>query len=551
MSDYQILLLPKDNYYDWVEAAKEYVIKFGPNLTPDPDSAGRFMTPQQVITIAGLPNGYPAQGDIQTWFRANYPSVRTDFIEAPTPSDFQVALQARLTANDRYLQPGAEFKLLWPTEYTVVNQPFGVHPEVYRRFGLPGHEGVDLRAPRGSKIFAGADGTVVVADEYRGDVNKQPYGNSVRIQHRDGYLTVYAHLVQILVKVGDVVRAGQVIGLADSTGNSTGDHLHLTLKKTGATAAGLTNFPKDILDPTPFLIWPEPAGSSSSTPPLAITTYPWPAGVCLVGVNGRADGPMQDPDFSACTQSRIEAVKLQSSARPENVDRLRSINPNMFIMVRLFSAFQGRVIRPDEFASWLSYDMGQFYQRGVRYFELHNEPNLQLEGWTSSWKDGREFGAWFIETMNHLKRVYPEAKIGFPGLSPGAGIPGQRLDAMTFLSDADEAARAADWVALHCYWQNETEMNSPADGAAYLEYRRRFPDKLLFITEFSNVAQAVDKRIKGQDYVRYYQKVRNVSGLGAAFSFTVSASSFFAFESWREENGMLSEIPKLVGGRSF
>jgi len=73
----------------------------------------------------------------------------------------------------------------------------------------------------------------------------------------------------------------------------------------------------------------------------------------------------------------------------------------------------------------------------------------------------------------------------------------------------------------------------------------------LFITEFSNVAQGVDKRLKGQDYVRYYQKLRNVPGLGAAFSFTVSASSFFAFESWREENGLLSEIPKLVGARSF
>jgi len=548
MSDYQILLLPKDNYYDWVDAAKEYVLKFGANLTPDPDSAGRFMTPQQVVTIAGPPGGYPAQGDIRAWFRANYPSVRTDFVTAPTPADFEVALQARLKANDRYLVPGAEFKLLWPTDYAFVNQAFGVNPDLYRRWGLPGHEGIDIRAPRGSKVYACADGTVILADPYNGDPQKQPYGNSVRIQHRDGYLTVYAHLVQILVKVGDVVLAGQVIGLANSTGNSTGDHLHLGLKKDGATAAGLTNFPKDILDPTPFLIWPD--STNPSTPPSAIT-FPWPAGVCLVGLNGRADGPLQDADYPAFTQSRVEAVKLQSTARPENVDRLKAINPNVFLMVRLFSTFQGRVIRPDEFVSWLAYDMGQFYQRGVRYFELHNEPNLQLEGWTSSWKDGREFGAWFIQTMNSLKRVYPEAKIGYPGLSPGAGIPGQRLDAMTFLSDSDDAARAADWVGLHCYWQNEMEMGSPTDGAAYLEYRRRYPDKLLFITEFSNVAQGVDKRTKGQQYVRYYQTLRNVPGVGAAYSFTVSASSFFAFEAWREEGGMLSEIPAQVGARSF
>ena len=73
MPDYSIILLPKDNYYDWVEAAKEYVLKFGANLTPDPDSAGRFMTPQQVITIAGMPGAYPVQGDILAWFRANLP----------------------------------------------------------------------------------------------------------------------------------------------------------------------------------------------------------------------------------------------------------------------------------------------------------------------------------------------------------------------------------------------------------------------------------------------------------------------------------------------
>lgn len=250
---YQILLMPKDNYYDWVEAAKEYVLKFGARLTPNPDSAARFMIPQQIITIAGAPDGYPAQGDIQTWFRANYPSIRTDFIPVASPAEFKAALEARLAANDRYLQSGAEFKLLWPTDHAIVNQAFGANPDLYRRWELPGHEGIDIHAPRGSKVYACADGTVVLSDAYRGDPQKQPYGNSIRIRHRDGYLTLYAHLQQIFVKVGDFICAGQVIGLANSTGNSTANSLHLGLKKEGATAAGLTNFPKDILDPTPFL----------------------------------------------------------------------------------------------------------------------------------------------------------------------------------------------------------------------------------------------------------------------------------------------------------
>lgn len=68
---------------------------------------------------------------------------------------------------------------------------------------------------------------------------------------------------------------------------------------------------------------------------------------------------MLDPDFEAVRVGRVEAVKLLSTARPEDVDRLRQINPDMFIMVRLFASFQDRVVRADEFASWVEADMAQ------------------------------------------------------------------------------------------------------------------------------------------------------------------------------------------------
>ena len=243
MPDYSIVLLPKENYWKWVEAARDYVLKFGANLTPDPDTAGKYMTPQQVVTIAGLPNGYAAQGDIQAWFRQNYPRVRIDYVPAASPEAFRAALQPRIDSNNAVLFVGSDLKLRWPTDYHVVVQPFGVNPDLYRRWGLPGHEGVDIRAPKGANVYACADGSVARVDIYNGDPGLQPYGNSVRLQHRDGYLTIYAHLLQTLVKVGEVVKAGQVIGLADATGNASGDHLHLSLKRNGATAAGLTNSP--------------------------------------------------------------------------------------------------------------------------------------------------------------------------------------------------------------------------------------------------------------------------------------------------------------------
>ena len=544
MPDYQILLLPNADRWAWIEAAKPYAARFDVHLTSDPDEAARFMTPLQTISVAAVSGGYPAQGDIQAWFRANYPRLRLDVLPAATPADLAALLQVRLRANSRFLAAAGAFRLRWPTDFARINQGFGENPELYRRWGLPGHEGVDIFAPRDANVYACAAGTVSRVDAYNGNPSTMPYGNSVRIKHTDGYETVYAHLHVTLVTVGQTVVSGAVIGKANSTGNSSGDHLHLTLKKEGATAAGLTTYPRDILDPTPYLDWPGTDGSAAGA-----VSYPWPPALCLVGLHGRADGPLQDADYTAINTARIEAVKLLTTAQPANVDRLRADNPRVFILMRLFASFDGRVVRSDEFANWMQSEMGPFYDRGVRYFEIHNEPNLRPEGWTQSWANGAEFGAWFLDVRQRLKQAYPEALFGYPGLSPGDSIDGLRANALDFLTASDAAARAADWVGLHCYWVSEPELNSAAGGLGYVEYRKRFPDKLIFITEFSNATPDTAKAIKGQQYTRYYQHLRSVPGLGAAFSFVVSSSSAFGAETWRLENGQLTEIPGLVAAR--
>jgi murein DD-endopeptidase MepM/ murein hydrolase activator NlpD len=548
MPEYQILLLPKEDYWAWIDAAKDYALRFGVPTTADPDAAGRFMAPQQIVTIAGAPAGYPAQGDIRAWFRRHYPTVRLDYVPSSTPAAFGVALAGRLSAAKRLGDVAADdFKLRWPADSGTITQGFGEHPELYRRWGLPGHEGLDIQAPQNAKIYACADGTVLRVDRYGGDPAAMRYGNSLRLEHAGGYVTVYAHLAQVLVKVGEVVRAGQVIGLAGATGNSSGAHLHLSLKRAGASAAGQTTYPRDFLDPTPFLDWPD----VTPTPLQPAVQYPWRPGYCLVGLHGRADGPMQDADFGPISQARIEAVKLMSTARPEDADRLKALNPRLFLMLRLFASFDGRVVSAADFATWLAPDMLPFYQRGVRYFEIHNEPNLRPEGWTTSWNDGTEFGNWFLDVRSRLRQQFPAALFGYPGLSPGGPIDGLRMDSLTFLTGSDAACRAADWIGVHCYWTSEQDLNNAIGGLGYLEYRRRFPDKLLFLTEFSNASATVDKRTKGQQYVRYYKHLRSIPGIGAAFSFVVSATSpNFQSETWRGENGVASEIPGLVGARS-
>lgn len=156
----------------------------------------------------------------------------------------------------------------WPTNTKKINQAFGANPAVYNKYGLPGHEGVDLTAGTGSPICAPADGVVVSVHLNPSDGHA--YGIYVRIKHGEtGYETTLAHNLSLGVRVGDEVVGGQLIALADSTGNSTGSHCHLTLKSNRAGEGGqeYIGYPYNIIDPTPFL-----SHLLADTPPLYSAT---------------------------------------------------------------------------------------------------------------------------------------------------------------------------------------------------------------------------------------------------------------------------------------
>ncbi|MBD5340858.1 MAG: M23 family metallopeptidase [Bacteroides sp.] len=86
------------------------------------------------------------------------------------------------------------------------------------------HEGLDFAAKSGTPVFATADGKVTEAGRQGG------YGNCVDISHGYNYLTRYAHLSEILVKPGQEVKRGELIGKVGSTGKSTGPHLHYEVR---------------------------------------------------------------------------------------------------------------------------------------------------------------------------------------------------------------------------------------------------------------------------------------------------------------------------------
>ena len=90
------------------------------------------------------------------------------------------------------------------------------------------HRGIDFAGKIGTELMAVAPGRVVSAGERVG------YGTTVEIDHGLGFTTLYAHLSQIIVSRGDWVRPGTVIGLAGSSGRSTGPHLHYEIRYKGA-----------------------------------------------------------------------------------------------------------------------------------------------------------------------------------------------------------------------------------------------------------------------------------------------------------------------------
>jgi uncharacterized protein YraI len=85
--------------------------------------------------------------------------------------------------------------------------------------------------------------------------------------------------------------------------------------------------------------------------------------------------------------------------------------------------------------------------------QIHNEPNLRKEGWQSAWADGRGFAEWFMSVLSAYRQAFPSAKLGYPALSPGIDVFGVRLAEATFMAQSLEAVRAADWFAVHAYWQ--------------------------------------------------------------------------------------------------
>lgn len=115
---------------------------------------------------------------------------------------------------------------------------FGYNPVVGCSYCSTNHKGYDMAQSCGATIFASGPGLVITAGSYYG------WGNTVRIDHGDGLVTLYGHMQwgSIRVSVGDDVSAGAPLGAEGNTGRSFGCHLHFEVQRDGVP-----------IDPQPFM----------------------------------------------------------------------------------------------------------------------------------------------------------------------------------------------------------------------------------------------------------------------------------------------------------
>jgi murein DD-endopeptidase MepM/ murein hydrolase activator NlpD len=168
----------------------------------------------------GVGGGGPARDMPASELRAGLGQLGAQF----KASGAQLSVLESLLFNRKLDQDATPSRM--PIANTYITSGFGGRADPFGR-GHGYHKGIDFHARMGDPVMAVADGVVSYAGVRSG------YGNVVEIDHGNGYVTRYAHNSRLLVRVGDLVRSGQQVARAGSTGRSTGAHVHFEVWDNG------------------------------------------------------------------------------------------------------------------------------------------------------------------------------------------------------------------------------------------------------------------------------------------------------------------------------
>lgn len=150
-----------------------------------------------------------------------------------SPDDMRIVFfeQARPYIVNNSIEKIYRYKMTFldPVDTGFFTSMFGERVNPIFGEGYEFHNGVDIATHHGTPIKSARDGIVFFTGW------KEGYGNTVIVQHYDGYTTFYAHCSKMFVKQGQWVKQGDVIAAVGSTGRSTGNHLHYTVYRHGVT----------------------------------------------------------------------------------------------------------------------------------------------------------------------------------------------------------------------------------------------------------------------------------------------------------------------------
>ena len=149
--------------------------------------------------------------------------LETTVIKEPVTEQIVVGTK-KVTSSTSYITGSGQF--IWPVPgYRNCSRWYG-----------GSHKGVDICAAAGTPIYASAGGTVTKAGYNKAGAGTG-YGYSIIINHGNGYTTVYAHCLSLVVHAGQTVKQGQLIGYVGSTGRSSGNHCHFEIRRNGSYIA--------------------------------------------------------------------------------------------------------------------------------------------------------------------------------------------------------------------------------------------------------------------------------------------------------------------------
>lgn len=417
----------------------------------------------------------------------------------------------------------------------------------YTTVGAAYHTGADLNnnspawdSDRLAPVYAAADGVVTHAGKLAGT-----WGNVVVVEHAPLLHTRYAHLADFTVQAGQHVTRGQQIGRIGNAGGQVAYHLHFDVGTSGVLKSQPGHWPGNsrtavlahYADPKAYI--------QAHRPPVELNPAEalLPHGYALVGAGTAdpAEWQLGGAAVDAIRAGKLDAVKLNAPGCTQAVfQAARSANPDLFFVVRLM----GNPVSPEQFVNECLRDLRVAYANGVRFFEVHNEPNARPEGYGTGWHDGAGFGRWWVDAVRLLRPEFPKAFFGLPCPSPDQQFQGDRAF-WPFLEASERAIRDAgeriDWYGLHVYWPVPDAQGQAIQ--AVRDFAGSRPGSIVMVTEFSRQPGS-DLATKGLEY-RAFCEAQYPGEVKALFGFVLHASS-----GWESERWSGTDIPAIIGRRT-